>query len=247
MPGQGGRAAPAQAAAHKAPEHCPGHGPNDPPPHVNWWHGLLGINNEKAEEGGFINRLLWRYHDPKDHCHPKNEPPPFLASVLNFAVLAFVIYRFGRKPLAEALVKRKQAIMQEIDNATRLQQEAEERLTEYEEKLEQLEDMLEQMKTDYVAQAEIEKKHLLAELEERRARMRRDAEFRIEQELKAARIELLQEAVRGAVAAAEQLLRTQATKDDLDRMAEEYLRAIPVAAGVARATSLEASPPGAGA
>jgi F-type H+-transporting ATPase subunit b len=59
--------------------------------------------------------------------------------------------------------------------------------------------------------------------------MRRDAEFRVEQELKSARAELLAEAVRGAVIAAEELIRQRATTQDQDRIAQEYLRLVPAA------------------
>src|SRR5262249_26430613 len=146
--------------------------------------------------------------------------------VLNFGVLAFILYRYGRKPLAEALVKRKQSIMAEIDTATKLKDDAEARLEEYEEKLENIEAKLEEGRAGYAAQAEIEKKHILAEAEERRVRMRRDAEFRIDQELKTARAELLREAVVNAVAAAEELIAKQVQPRDLDKMADDYLRSI---------------------
>nr|A9GHS2.2 RecName: Full=ATP synthase subunit b; AltName: Full=ATP synthase F(0) sector subunit b; AltName: Full=ATPase subunit I; AltName: Full=F-type ATPase subunit b; Short=F-ATPase subunit b [Sorangium cellulosum So ce56] len=208
--------------------HCPGHGPTDPPPHVNWWHGLIGVNNEAAAKGG-INALLWRYHNEQNPCDPKNEPPPFLASVLNFGLLALIVVRFGRKPIAEALKKRKQTITQELDNASRLKQEAELRLEEYEDKLTRLEETLAELKAEHAAQAEVEKAHVLAEAEQRRVRMRRDAEFRAEQELKAARAMLLQEAVQNAVVAAEELLRQRIGQQDLDRVNEDYLKAIPAA------------------
>jgi F-type H+-transporting ATPase subunit b len=215
----------------------------DPPHHVNWWRGLIGVNNEAAQSQSAINHLLWRYHNETDPCDPKNEPPPFLASVLNFSLLAFILYRFGKKPVAEGLVKRKQTIMREIDEATELLDAARKRLADYKGKLEHLEETLEELKTEHAVQAELEKKHLLAELEERRARMRRDAEFRIEQELKAARAELLQDAVRGAVAAAERILQEQANTQDRDRIAEDYLQSIPAAlspAGAGRRPELGA-------
>ncbi|WP_437278967.1 F0F1 ATP synthase subunit B [Sorangium sp. So ce375] len=235
MPGRARPTPPAPEPASHGEEHCPGHGPTDPPPHVNWWHGLIGVNNEAAEKGG-INALLFRYNNEQNPCDPKNEPPPFLASVLNFGLLAFIVVRFGRKPIAEALKKRKQTITQELDNASRLKQEAEERLEEYEDKLTRLEETLAELKAEHAAQAEVEKAHVLAEAEQRRVRMRRDAEFRAEQELKAARAMLLQEAVQNAVAAAEELLRQRVGQQDLDRVNEEYLKAIPaaVSAGATR-------------
>lgn len=223
--------------AHTAAHHCPGHGPTDSPHAPNWWQGLIGVNNEAAKfertaDGHFhrtdsgVSQLLWRYENPKDECDPKNQPPPFLASVLNFALLAFILYRFGRKPLAEALAARKKSMMQEIDNATRLKNEADARLSDYEDKLQHLDETLEQMKKDYAAQGEAERKHILAEAEERRERMKRDVEFRLEQEAKAARQILLLEAVERAVAEAEEMIKKKVAKSDIDRMADDFLSEI---------------------
>lgn len=224
----------AEEEGHGGGEHeCPGHGPLDPPPPINLWHGVLMVNNELADKGGFVNTLLFRHENEKDPCDPKNEPPPFLASLINFGVLAFILYRFGKKPLAESLAKRKQTIMADIDTATKLREEAERRLEDYQDKIDNIEQKLEEVRAEYAAQAELEKKHILAEAEERRVRMRRDAELRVEQEGKAARAELLREAVEGAVAAAEELLAKQITASDLDRMAGDYLKSVGPALGQA--------------
>jgi F-type H+-transporting ATPase subunit b len=209
-------------------EHCPGHGPTDPPhpQDINWWHGLLGVNNEKAQSDRFVDKLLWRYENKTNACDVKNQPPPFLASVVNFLVLIGIIVRFGRKPLAAALVKRKQDIMHEIDTATRLKEEAERRLDDYERKFENIEDTFEELKADFAAQAEVERSRILAEAEERRGRMLRDAETRVEQERKEAQAALLKEAVLGAARAAEELLTQRAEQADAARLAEEYLASI---------------------
>jgi len=223
------------AAASHGAEHCPGHGPLDSPHHINWWQGIIGAKNEAVqfappdEHGhvhrtdGFVSQLLWRYENEHDPCDTKNQPPPFLANLLNFGLLAFLIYRFGKKPLVEALATRKRTMMQEIDNATRLKNEAEARLSDYEDKLQRLDETLEQLKTDYAAQGEAERAHVLAEAEERRGRMKRDVEFRLEQELKAAKAQLLLESVESAVVAAEELLRKKVGAADQDRSADEYL------------------------
>lgn len=240
VPGPGGRAPAAAPAPAPKPEFCPGHGPMDAPHHINWWRGLIGVNNEAAEKGG-LSSLLWRYHNNVDPCDTKNQPPPFLASLINFSALLFILYRFGKKPLAEGLKKRRQTIMQEIENAAQLKKAAEQRMKEIQAKLKRLSETREELKADYAAQAEAERKNMLAEMEERRARMRRDAEFRIEQELKEARSVLLQEAVRGAASAAEQLVRQHVSAADQQRLADEYLSAFPVAIG-STSSSLGARP-----
>ncbi|MFS8065923.1 MAG: F0F1 ATP synthase subunit B [Byssovorax sp.] len=221
-----GAHAEAEESGHGAHEHCPGHGPSDPPPPVNWWRGLLMVNNERAKSDSFVDKLLFRYENTNDPCDKDNLPPPFLASVFNFAILGFILYKFGRKPLAEALVKRKTTIMAEIDTATKLKEDAELRLEEYEDKFERMDETLSELRAELAAQSEQEKKHILAEAEERRVRMLRDAEFRIEQEGKAARAELLQQAIVGAAVAAEELLVKKVGPSDLDLMAEDYLKAV---------------------
>ena len=207
-------------------EWCPGHGASDPPPPVNWWRGLLMVNNDLAKSDNVVNQLLFRYENKKDPCDKDNMAPPFLATVINFALLALILYKFGRKPLAEALLKRKTTIMADIETATKLKDDAERRLGEYEDKFERMDEKLSELRAELAAQAAKEKAHILAEAEERRVRMRRDAEFRIEQEAKTARSELLQQAVVGAAAAAEELLLKKVGPSDLDRMAEDYLKAV---------------------
>lgn len=220
---------PPAADAHKeehggghGPGHCPGHGPTDPPGHVNWWKGLLWIDNEKSQQPG-LNQLLYRYENKLDPCDPKNLPPPFLASLLNFGLFGFVLFRFGKKPLEDSLRKRKQQIMTDIDTATRLREQAEDRLAEYEDKLERLEETLEQLRKEQRAQAEAERKAILAEAEEKKARLVRDAEVRVEQELAAAKEEIVKEALLAALVAAEDLVQKRSTAADHERIGREYL------------------------
>ena len=100
-----GKAAPGKKAGAHGTDTRDSHGAHDegaPPAPVNWWHGLLG-----KKEGVHPN-ILWRSPE---------EPPPFLASVINFALFAFIVVYFGKKPLAAALAKRKESIMREIEDA----------------------------------------------------------------------------------------------------------------------------------
>ncbi len=65
--------------------------------------------------------------------------------------------------------------------------------------------------------------------------MERDAKLLIEQELKAAREELLREAVRAAVSSAPSTLQAKINASDQQRLADEYVGGLrSAAAGVAR-------------
>ena len=82
-PGFNPRAQPAHAEPEEEHAHAKHEEHEEPdalPPPVNWWHGIMMVNNERAAQGGFVNQLLFRYENPKNHADPKNEPPPFLAS-----------------------------------------------------------------------------------------------------------------------------------------------------------------------
>jgi F-type H+-transporting ATPase subunit b len=200
---------------------CPGHGPTDPPHHINWFHGLLMVDNERSQQGG-INSLLFRYNNPANPCDPKNEPPPFLASLLNFGVFAYVVGRFGKKPIADALKKRKQQIMADIETAQRLREEAAERLAQYEDQLDRLQETGDELLTEQRTLAEVERKAVLADAELRRERLLREARKRVEQELKAAKEQLVAEALAEAMAAAEALVQKR-TQADEERLADEFL------------------------
>jgi F-type H+-transporting ATPase subunit b len=222
----------AQGAAHGAPPHgaaargaAPqgghgesghgeehgGHGAHDekaPPPPINWWHGLLG------EKAGETPSILWR---------APGEPAPFLASLINFAVLLLIVNKYGKKALSDALVKRKENITREIDEATRMRKAAEERLGQYEAKLEKISDELERVRREFREQGERDKARIIAEAKERRERMHKDTELILAQEVKQMRHELLSEIVRDATRLATEILSKNTTLGDHDRFAEAFL------------------------
>ncbi|HEX9296976.1 MAG TPA: ATP synthase F0 subunit B [Polyangiaceae bacterium] len=204
--------------AHGAPsqgQHAeaahPAHAEHDekaPPPPMNWWHGLIG------EKAGAKPGLLWR---------APGEPPPFVASLFNFAVLVFIVVRFGKKPLAAALLKRKDNILREIDDAQRLRKAAEERLGEYEAKLEHISVELERIRREFREQGERDKQRIVHEAKERRERMRKDTEILLSQEAKQIRQELLAEVVQQSARLATEILAKEMTLGDHDRFAEAFL------------------------
>jgi F-type H+-transporting ATPase subunit b len=155
-------------------------------------------------------------------------PPPinwmqYGAMLVNFGILAGAYYLLGRKPIAAALVARRDTIAKEIDEAQRMKREAEERAKTYQAKLERLEEEVRMAREALVRAAEGERERIVAEAEAKAARMSKDAEFLALQELKQVRLELWREAVEVAVQAAQELLTASVTTADQERLAEEYL------------------------
>jgi F-type H+-transporting ATPase subunit b len=196
-------------AEHGAHDDAHGHVPTFSD--VNWFYGFLG------EQEGAEPSLLWR---------PKGMPVPFGALALNAMILYFLLYKFGKEPIAKGLRDRKQSIMKGMEDAARMKAQAEARLAEYEQKLKDIDQEVDRIRREMKEAGEAERARIVAEAKERRARMERDARTLIEQELKAAREELLKETVRAAVKSAEASLSARIGDADQQRLADEYLAAV---------------------
>lgn len=181
--------------------------------HFNFFYGLLGEGDADIEPS-----LLFR---------PKGMPVPFLANLINAAILFGGIYYLGKKGMMDALAKRRQRIVQGMEDAAKMKAEAGDQLAMYEQKLKDIEAEVERLKREMREAAEAERKNILAEARARRERMERDARLLIQQELEAAHDQLRKDAVRGAIESATRLLTERVTADDQGRLEREYLGALP--------------------
>lgn len=178
---------------------------------INWFYGLIGESDDEEPS------LLWR---------PKGMPVPLSAQIINSAVLFYLLYRLGRRGVVEGLKKRRQRIMQGMDDAAKMRKEAASELTRYQERLAQIDAEITETRKQMREAAEAEREQILAEAKRRRERMEREARVLIEQELKAAREALLKETARTAVESARQLLASQANAADHERLNKEHVVAV---------------------
>jgi F-type H+-transporting ATPase subunit b len=185
----------------------------------NFWYGFFGERDDVEPS------ILWR---------PKGTPVPFGAMLLNSAILYFLVVRFAKKPISEALKARKANILRGMEEAGQMKAEAEAQLAGYEQKLATVDQEIERVRADMRHAGEVERKRILAEAKEKRTRMERDAQTLIGQELKAAREGLTAEMVKSALKSAETTLLAKITAADQSRLAEEYLSGIKNAASALR-------------
>jgi F-type H+-transporting ATPase subunit b len=151
------------------------------------------------------------------------ETRPFVALLINFALLLFLYYRFGKEGVASALKNRRESIAKEIEEAQRIRREAAARAKEYQAKLEKLDEEMDVARKALIEAGKGEKERIVREAEEKADRMRRDAQFLLEQELKQLKVDLTRETVDVAVSAAEELLKQRVTAADHERLAEDFL------------------------
>jgi F-type H+-transporting ATPase subunit b len=161
------------------------------------------------------------------------ETPPYIAMLINFGLLVGGYYLFGKKPIAEGLKNRRDAIAREIEEAQTIKEEAEARAKTYQAKLEKLDDEMRHAREALVRAGEAERDRLVAEAEAKAERMRKDAQFMVEQELKQLQQDVWRGAVETAVVAAEEMLRKRVTQADQERLAEDYLSSLSGLAGKA--------------
>ncbi len=149
--------------------------------------------------------------------------PPYAALVINFAILLFIYYRAGKKPVADALKNRKDVIAKDIEEATRQKKEAEARAKKYQADLGNLDKDLETTKKALEEAGKAERDRLIQDAREKADRMKRDAVFLVEQESRQAKLDLTRETVEAAMGRAESLLQSQITPEDHERLCAEFL------------------------
>jgi F-type H+-transporting ATPase subunit b len=145
-------------------------------------------------------------------------------SIINFLIWLAIIVVLLRKPLVSFLQNRRVVIVEGLEESKRLKDAAEAKFADYSERLAHLDEELAKLRKEMIQAGEAERDRIIAEAESKAARMRRDAQFLIDQQMKQLRVDLTREAIEAAVAAAEDMLRKEAAGGDQQRLADDYLK-----------------------
>lgn len=146
--------------------------------------------------------------------------------LVDFAVFVFIIYWFGRKPIAAFLQDRSDSIRAALEEAKQAKAEAEARAAELEQRVKALDGELQQIREDIHHLGESERKSLIAEGEKAAERMLADTELQIQNELERAKASLKNQTLNEALALAEQQLRAQMTAKDYSRLNAEFTQSL---------------------
>ena len=205
-------------------EHHPGqHGEeHDPTKHFNFW-GLPFDHFGKDEYGGVFG-------DGKMGGRPvaAEEPmsPAFIWALVNFVILLLILLKWF-KPMARGVaVRRHNEIKKQLDEAKALREQAAAKLVEYETRIKDVDDEVRKLVEGIRADAEADKKRILAAAEAQAAQMKRDAELRIAAEIEMARTQLTREVTLAATAATEKILREKTTPDDQRKLVNNFLESV---------------------
>jgi F-type H+-transporting ATPase subunit b len=143
--------------------------------------------------------------------------------VMNFLVLVGALFFLLRKPVSQALSGRIQSIQDQLGDLEARKADAEKKLAEYNRKFATLEQEKEKILAEYVKQGEEAKARILEEAKSAAEKLEAQAQKSIENEFVRARAELQSEILDKAMAKAEELVRSQITAEDQEKLVDEYL------------------------
>jgi F-type H+-transporting ATPase subunit b len=149
-----------------------------------------------------------------------------IKQAINFLLLAGVLVYFLRKPFSSFLKERSELLRKAIDDAAKARAEAAEKLAAIEIRTAKLADEIAGMNAKMDVEAAAEARKLQETAAAEISRIRAQAEFTGEQEVKKAREELRREASLLTARAAEELVRKTLSPEDQERLVRENIEKI---------------------
>ena len=146
-----------------------------------------------------------------------------LFPLINFVIFLYLIKRFALPVARDYFKLRRQEIAAAVREADDAQQRAQAIVGEYKNRLARLDAEARELREALRVEGERKKAKLLAEAEILVTRIKTDADFLAQQEVKSARQGLRSEIARVAKAAAEKMVLNHLTAADQKRMVSEFL------------------------
>lgn len=161
-----------------------------------------------------------------EHGHggaPEIDVKKLALQLVNFAVLLFVLIKFGGGAINKALAARHNQLKADLAAAAELKAAAEAKLAKQEARLASLEKEIAQMRQGLHVEAEAEKARLIAAAEERARRIKDETAFLVEQQMREAESRLRRESAEAALKTAEEILRRAVGPADRQRMLDTFV------------------------
>lgn len=144
----------------------------------------------------------------------------------NFLIYVFILYKFALPLVRDFLKTRRDEVVSTMAQAAAKKQAAEALVADYRKKLAGLDNEIAGLHAALREEGEREKRRLVSEAEAIALKVKEDAAFLGEQEVKIARQRLRLEMANEAEAAARLLLERHLTAADQARLAEEFIQSV---------------------
>ncbi len=147
-------------------------------------------------------------------------------TIPNFLILCSFLWYFARVPLADFLAQRRADILEGLDKAEKMKTEAEARHEEYQQRLDNIDKEIQKLREMALEESKLEKQKIIDEANRQADRIKNDAEFTAQQELKKAQAMLRAETAALSVKLAEGILTKTIDDNDRNRLLDEYLERV---------------------
>jgi F-type H+-transporting ATPase subunit b len=150
----------------------------------------------------------------------------YLWKIINFGILFFIIFKFGKKPLQDFLKKRTELIEKSLKEAKEAKELAQKALAEVEERLEGKDREIDEIVSSARESGEKEKARLIEEGSRMKEKILGQARTNIAYEVKKAKETIKEEAAAIAIELAEKKLKEKLTEEAQFKLLEESLAKI---------------------
>ncbi len=144
----------------------------------------------------------------------------------NFIIFVFIIVKFALPLVRDFLKSRREEVLAKINQASAKKRAAEALVLEYRAKLANLDKEVQSIQTSLREEGERERNKLVAEARSMAAKIREDADFLANQEVKMARHKVREEIAEQAEATARQLIERNLAPADQSRLVEDFIQTI---------------------
>jgi len=148
--------------------------------------------------------------------------------VMNFVVLAVVLFILLRKPVSQVLKNRIKGIQDQLRDLEIRKKEAEKVLAEYEERLMHLDQEAEKIVAEYIRQGEEARARIIQEAQAAADKIEQQARRNIDHEFEIAKLKLKGEILEKALIKAEEKIKNRITPDDQKKLVDEYIEKVVV-------------------
>lgn len=146
--------------------------------------------------------------------------------VANFLIFAYIVNRFALPLVRDFLKSRRAEVLTTVEEAAERKRRAEALVQDYKQRLTRLDQEAQSIQAEARALGERERSKLLGEAEATAVKIKEDARFLADQEVKIARQKIREEIANRAETTARELVKRHISAADQDRLAEEFIRNI---------------------
>jgi F-type H+-transporting ATPase subunit b len=150
----------------------------------------------------------------------------YIWKVINFGILFFILYKFGKKPIQSMLKQRSEMIEKTLKEAREARELAEKALREVDVRLKEKDKEIQEILSVTRRSGETERENLIEQGNRLREKILEQAKANIAYELKHAKEAIKAEAAEIAIELAEKKLKEKLTKEQQERLLDESIAKI---------------------